>query len=108
MKCYRVIVSLFMTVMVIGTVYDVLYLQWPKSKAQTMAGLLNGEVTEIYHHKITAEEDTPLIGDKTTQEYKPGKYVLFPNNHFVFKRKLLLSEKIKEKAYFCRNIVSSF
>ncbi|XP_071156465.1 nose resistant to fluoxetine protein 6-like isoform X2 [Mytilus edulis] len=67
-----VIVSLFMTVMVIGTVYDVLYLQWPKSKAQTMAGLLNGEVTEIYHHKITAEEDTPLIGDKTTQEYKPG------------------------------------
>ncbi|VDI45779.1 Hypothetical predicted protein [Mytilus galloprovincialis] len=37
-----------------------------------MAGLLNGEVTEIYHHKITAEEDTPLIGDKTTQEYKPG------------------------------------
>lgn len=73
MKCYRVIVSLFMTVMVIGTVYDVLYLQWPKSKAQTMAGLLNGEVTEIYHHKITAEENTPLIGDKTTQEYKPGK-----------------------------------
>ncbi|XP_063422394.1 nose resistant to fluoxetine protein 6-like isoform X2 [Mytilus trossulus] len=67
-----VIVSLFMTVMVIGTVYDVLYLQWPKSKAQTMAGLLNGEVTEIYHHKITAEEDTPLIGDKSTQEYKPG------------------------------------
>ncbi|VDI33667.1 Hypothetical predicted protein [Mytilus galloprovincialis] len=69
-----VIVSLFMTVMVIGTVYDVLYLQWPKSKAQTMAGLLNGEVTEIYHHKITAEEDTPLIGDKTTQEYKPGTF----------------------------------
>ncbi|XP_076092954.1 nose resistant to fluoxetine protein 6-like isoform X1 [Mytilus galloprovincialis] len=69
-----VIVSLFMTVMVIGTVYDVLYLQWPKSKAQSMAGLLNGEVTEIYHHKITAEEDTPLIGDKTTQEYKPGTF----------------------------------
>ncbi|XP_052091571.1 nose resistant to fluoxetine protein 6-like isoform X2 [Mytilus californianus] len=67
-----VIVSLFITVMVIGTVYDVLYIQWPKSKVQTMAGLLNGEVTENYQYKITAEEDTPLIRDKTTLEYKPG------------------------------------
>ncbi|CAC5410947.1 unnamed protein product [Mytilus coruscus] len=68
-----VIVSLFITVMVIGTVYDVLYIQWPKSKVQTMAGLLNGEVTENYQYKITAEEDTPLIGEKKTPEYKPGK-----------------------------------